>query len=91
MKMKFSSTQKMIEHEDFLSGTCKMKKFFTALCTFFCVMLSADDGTLRWSADPESGAPAVFYDENDLTKLVGFETEIIEKIANIIREECMMS
>lgn len=82
--MKFSSTQKMIGHEDFLSGTCKMRKIFAALCTFFCVMLSADDGTLRWSADPESGAPAVFYDGNDLTKLVGFETEIIEKIANII-------
>ncbi|MDR2435843.1 MAG: ABC transporter substrate-binding protein/permease [Puniceicoccales bacterium] len=33
---------------------------------------------LRWAADTESGAPSVFYDENN--NLVGFEKEIIEAV-----------
>jgi hypothetical protein len=47
-------------------------------------MLSPDDYTLRWSEYPEKETLDVFYDEKGLTTLVGFETEIIEKIVDII-------
>jgi polar amino acid transport system substrate-binding protein len=38
-------------------------------------------GELRWGADTAGGAPYVFFPENDPEHLVGFEKEIIEKIA----------
>ena len=61
-----------------------MKKVFLTL--FFCfhgLLCSADD-ILRWSADPESGAPNVFYQDGDLTHVIGFEADIINHIANKI-------
>ena len=76
MRMKFSSTQRMIRHQDFINGTCKMRQFFASNMHFFCFMLSPDDDTLRWAEYPD--------DEKDLTTLVGLETEIIEKIVDII-------
>ena len=38
---------------------------------------------VRWAADSESGAPFVFLDPNDDSKLIGFEADIINAIADI--------
>ncbi len=61
-----------------------MKKIFLTL--FFCLhgLLFANDCQLRWSADPESGAPNVFYQDCDLTHVIGFEADIINHISNKI-------
>jgi polar amino acid transport system substrate-binding protein len=36
---------------------------------------------LRWAADTESGAPLIFQDPKEPTKILGFEKEVIEGIA----------
>ncbi|MCC7460094.1 MAG: amino acid ABC transporter permease, partial [Proteobacteria bacterium] len=36
---------------------------------------------LRWAADTESGAPYVFQDPRNPNRLMGFEFDIIQKIA----------
>ncbi|MDR1401619.1 MAG: ABC transporter substrate-binding protein/permease [Puniceicoccales bacterium] len=61
-----------------------MKKFLLAIFLLLGCGLSADDSLLRWAADSGSGAPNVFYADNDLLALTGFEKDIIEKIAGII-------
>jgi polar amino acid transport system substrate-binding protein len=38
-------------------------------------------GEFRWGADTAGGAPYVFFPENDPQRLIGFEIEIVEKIA----------
>ncbi|BAC08620.1 ABC transporter substrate-binding protein [Thermosynechococcus vestitus] len=38
-------------------------------------------GTLAWGAEATGGAPYVFYDPDDPSKLVGFEVEIADAIA----------
>lgn len=57
--------------------------FFTIFINLLftnCDLLAEKD-VLRWAADTESGVPYVFHDPDDLSKLTGFETEIIEDIA----------
>ncbi|MDR1232679.1 MAG: ABC transporter substrate-binding protein/permease [Puniceicoccales bacterium] len=54
--------------------------YFIVLLLFGSVLL-ADEPVLRWAADAESGAPNVFYENGDLSKLVGFEKDIIDHIA----------
>ncbi|MDR2737982.1 MAG: ABC transporter substrate-binding protein/permease [Puniceicoccales bacterium] len=61
-----------------------MKKFLIAVFLTVGCALSADDSLLRWAADAESGAPNVYYDNGDLASFVGFEKEIIEKIAEVL-------
>ena len=41
-------------------------------------------GVLRWGSDAEGGAPYVFPDPKDPSKLIGFELEIVEAIARRI-------
>ncbi|MBC7385037.1 MAG: ABC transporter permease subunit [Cryobacterium sp.] len=36
---------------------------------------------IRWAADTESGAPLVFQDPKEPTKIIGFEREVIEGVA----------
>src|SRR5262245_66684073 len=36
---------------------------------------------LRWAADTSSGAPYVFQDPTDPTKLVGFEVDLVDALA----------
>lgn len=38
-------------------------------------------GELRWGADVNGGAPYVFQDANDPERVIGFEVEMMEKIA----------
>ena len=38
-------------------------------------------GTLVWAADEEGGAPYVFRDKQDASKLIGFEVELADMIA----------
>ncbi|MDR3144311.1 MAG: ABC transporter substrate-binding protein/permease [Puniceicoccales bacterium] len=61
-----------------------MRALFALLFLLASVSASAEDRVLKWAADPGSGAPNVFYADGDLSKLCGFEKDIIEKIANII-------
>ncbi|MDR1432751.1 MAG: ABC transporter substrate-binding protein/permease [Puniceicoccales bacterium] len=61
-----------------------MKRFFSLILLFIACELCANDAVLRWAADTESGAPNVFYEDESLAKLTGFETDIIERIAAII-------
>ncbi|MDR2629192.1 MAG: ABC transporter substrate-binding protein, partial [Puniceicoccales bacterium] len=58
-----------------------MKSFYFIVLLLFGSVLSADESVLRWAADAESGAPNVFYENGDLSKLVGFEKDIIDHIA----------
>ncbi|MGE3806830.1 MAG: ABC transporter substrate-binding protein, partial [Gemmataceae bacterium] len=39
------------------------------------------DGVIRWGADPSGGAPFVFNDPNNPTKIIGFEVEIAQELA----------
>lgn len=43
--------------------------------------VSADAGILRWGGDTEGGAPYMFFDPKDQTRLMGYEVEIIEAVA----------
>jgi polar amino acid transport system substrate-binding protein len=42
---------------------------------------NTQERTLRWAADAKSGAPYMFVDPKDPTKMQGFEKDIIEKLA----------
>ena len=39
------------------------------------------DGVLKWGADPSGGAPFVFFDPKDPDKVVGFEIDMMDKLA----------
>jgi len=47
----------------------------------FSSLALADDKVLRWGADAESGAPFSYKDPSDPSKIVGYEAEIVEAIA----------
>lgn len=47
----------------------------------FTLTLSAEKKVLRWAADAESGAPFVFQDPRLPSKMIGFEVDIINAIA----------
>ena len=38
-------------------------------------------GVLKWGADPAGGAPYVFFDPKDPDKIIGFEVDIMDKLA----------
>lgn len=38
-------------------------------------------GVLKWGADPSGGAPYVFFDPKDPEKIIGFEMDIMDKLA----------
>lgn len=39
------------------------------------------EGVLRWGADPAGGAPFVYFDPNDPSRVIGFEIDIMQKFA----------
>lgn len=41
----------------------------------------ANDDPLRWAADAEGGAPYIFYDPQDPGRVVGFEVDLAEALA----------
>ena len=45
---------------------------------------------LRWGADAQSGAPYVFHDPADQSRVTGFETEIITEVAARLGREPVM-
>jgi len=54
------------------------------VCLFSCAAAHATDGNskvLRWAADAKSGAPYVFVDPNHPKQMLGFEKDIIERLA----------
>jgi polar amino acid transport system substrate-binding protein len=61
-----------------------MKK--TVLITFLLLrcILAADDTILQWAADTESGAPNAFYQDGNMSNFVGFEKDIVERVAALI-------
>src|SRR4030095_3683961 len=38
-------------------------------------------GVLRWGADAAGGAPFTFYDPSDPSKIIGFEYDIMQRVA----------
>ena len=40
------------------------------------------EGVLRWGADPSGGAPFAFFDPKDPDKVIGFEVDIMDKLAS---------
>ena len=48
---------------------------------FVFLLGSAHADPLRWAADAESGAPYVFHDPSDQSKLTGYETELMTALA----------
>ncbi len=38
-------------------------------------------GVIKWGADPDGGAPFLFFDANDTSKIIGFELDIMRKLA----------
>ena len=38
-------------------------------------------GVLRWGADPDGGAPFVYFDKNDTRRAVGFEVDLMDVLA----------
>jgi polar amino acid transport system substrate-binding protein len=52
------------------------------LAIFFALPSLAEEKTLRWAADAKSGAPYLFVDPKDPTRMQGFEKDIIEKLAD---------
>jgi polar amino acid transport system substrate-binding protein len=39
------------------------------------------EGALKWGADPSGGAPFAFFDPKDPDKVIGFEVDIMDKLA----------
>lgn len=62
-----------------------MKRFTNIFLVLFFFLVSLAEthaeGVLRWGADIESGAPFSYKDPNDLDKIIGFEAEIVEALA----------
>lgn len=52
-----------------------------ALAFAFSAAAKANPKELRWGGDTEGGAPYMFQDPKDTTKVIGYEVEIIEAIA----------
>ncbi|MGD0093764.1 MAG: ABC transporter substrate-binding protein [Planctomycetota bacterium] len=42
---------------------------------------SSSQKVLKWGADPSGGAPFVFFDPNDVNKVIGFEIDMMDKLA----------
>lgn len=64
-----------------------MKRFFvalTVLMTFFCMpALHAEERpVLRWGGDSEGNVPYMFMDPADESKMIGFEVDIVNAIAD---------
>jgi polar amino acid transport system substrate-binding protein len=75
------------ETRSYLSTFTKfLSVLFVGVATFSAVLFSqpafASSMELRWAADAESGAPFVFRDPSDPEKLIGFEVELVEALAN---------
>jgi polar amino acid transport system substrate-binding protein len=51
------------------------------LLLLFCFQLHAQQSVLKWAADVESGAPFAYKDPQNPDKLLGFEVEIVEALA----------
>ncbi len=72
------------ETQNFLKSFRRLLGF--AFLVFHCASSPAFAGEseLRWAADAESGAPFVFRDPDDPDRLIGFEVELIEALAEKI-------
>jgi polar amino acid transport system substrate-binding protein len=53
----------------------------TATLSFAGTSASAAPATLRWAADAEGGAPYVFRDPRNPSRMIGFEVDLMEEVA----------
>ncbi|KAB8033440.1 ABC transporter substrate-binding protein/permease [Fluviispira multicolorata] len=54
----------------------------TLSCIFFSIhAFCSEKGILRWGSDANSGAPYVFRDAKDPSKIIGLDVDIIEAVA----------
>lgn len=51
------------------------------LCFFAAIPICAVPPVLRWGADAEGGAPYVFQDPADPSRIIGFEVDLMEALA----------
>ena len=58
-----------------------MKCVVLLLALWLSPAWAANQAVLRWGADLESGAPFAFKDPSDVSKMMGFELEIVQSIA----------
>lgn len=65
----------------------KNRIIYVFLFSLLIPLLLSAQNTLRWAADTESGAPFVFYESEDLTKMTGFEYDIVQALAQELRTE----
>jgi polar amino acid transport system substrate-binding protein len=65
----------------------RLKVIFLSLLFLFSTAQAKDP--LRWAADTESGAPYVFQDPRNPNRLMGFEYDIIQKIAEKLGREAV--
>ena len=71
-----------------------MKRLIRFLCALFIVfaacgspLYATDKPVLKWGGDTEGGVPYMFYDPFDMDRLVGYEVEIIDAIADYLSIE----
>ncbi len=57
----------------------------TTLLGIYASGAAGEPQVLRWAADTESGAPYVFFEANDPSKMSGFEFELIQQIATHLK------
>ena len=49
--------------------------------------IEAAPNILRWGADTQSNVPYTFYDKQNIYRLTGFETELVEALARVMGRE----
>jgi len=66
----------------------RTKKVFPVLCASILLVLisyecvtAQSPKTLRWGADSEGGAPFIFPDPKEPSKIIGFEVDIVDALA----------
>lgn len=66
-----------------------LRNYYTTLFLASFVLYSFSSGAaeLKWAADTESGAPYVFYDSKNPTKMIGFEFDLVQLLAKKINLE----
>jgi polar amino acid transport system substrate-binding protein len=69
----------------------RLIRFFCALFIVFAAcgspLYATDKPVLKWGGDTEGGVPYMFYDPFDMDRLIGYEVEIIDAIADYLGME----
>ena len=68
-----------------------MKKFLIFIAVTFsissAIFAQTPQKTLRWGADSEGGAPYIFQDPVDPSRVIGFEVDLVEALAQEMKRQ----